>query len=488
MPAMSRSVSTRFRGDAAEATAAHVALLDRVGGTIVSGDVGGTATVALSSGSVILAVGPVADGADASGGFLELTAVRTASLRDDQWLRVIDAVRRVPFTTTEHADIAATMPLTAGLPKDVAGRPLQDLSAIFTIHHMRDFVVMVRTAAELGLDPADITVIDKEYAYELSTRVDATLGELGFKVERYSDLPAAVGRHLSRARGKHQRTIVLDDGGYVFPMLYEHHRPSLQEVVGLIEQTTSGIWRLRPYDTLPMPVFSVAESRLKATIESYGVTDAAFRNTRRLLPDVMFEGRDAVVVGLGRLGMELVPLLRNRRMRVTAHDTDPLPLLELAQRGFSTGSDLVEILGNIRPVVVFGCSGGRDRPSLTRKHFEALNRDCYVVSLTSRDWEFDLPALRSLAVTKQSRGRVGTTYVLPSGVAVTAVADGHPVNFHYAESMPNEYSDLVLASMLVGACTLADPACTFAPGHNVAATNRVLSECGILQRFRDLYE
>ena len=64
-------------------------------------------------------------------------------------------------------------------------------------------------------------------------------------------------------------------------------------------------------------------------------------------------------------------------------------------------------------------------------------------------------------------------------MAVTVVADGLPVNFHYAESMPNQYSDLVLASMLLGACTLADPACEFLPGHNLESLDelsRVLEE------------
>jgi S-adenosylhomocysteine hydrolase len=483
----SRSATTRFRGSADEAAQllGFVMRALDVPSTVFT-ESPTTTVAAMPSGNLAIAVGPAPDPIDAAGGVHELSAVRL-DVDDNDWVQAAEAVARLPFTRTELDGIASTMPLTVELPGRVGDRPLSGFSAVCTIHHMTDFVMMIEAGLALGLKPADVTVIDKEYRYELTHRVDATLREMGVVVERYSDLSAALGRHLARARARNQRTVVLDDGGYVFPVLYREFHQSLQDIVGVIEQTTSGIWRLRPYDVLPVPVFSVAESRLKATIESYGVTNAAFRNTLNLLPNLMLEGRPAVVVGLGRLGAELAPLLRDRRMRVTAYDSDPLAMVELAQRGIATTSDLVGIIRDEKPIIIFGCTGGRDRPSLTNEHFEALARDCYLVSLTSRDYEFDLAALQTLAIKRESRGRVGTTYTLHTGVAVTVVADGFPINFHYAESMPNQLSDLVLASMLVGACTLVNPSSGFIAGHNVPATNRVLDECGILERFRRLY-
>lgn len=59
------------------------------------------------------------------------------------------------------------------------------------------------------------------------------------------------------------RTLVLDDGGYVLPVVLEHFPGRAGEIVGVVEQTASGIWRLAPHHRLPVPVFSVAESALK---------------------------------------------------------------------------------------------------------------------------------------------------------------------------------------------------------------------------------
>jgi adenosylhomocysteinase len=489
----SRAVRTEFVGTAAEAEAMLMDVLRRLESrVVVLGGDNAIVDLQVGEGTVHIGAGPVADDLDAKAGTYEVTAMRRSEVTTADWAGVVDVVRRLPFTETEREKLDRTMPLTSGLPTSIRGDPLAGLAALMTIHHMRDFDVMVRKAIDLGLDPADITVIDKEYRYEFRHRVDESLVQLGLTVERYSDIVAAIGRHLDRASRKGLRTIVLDDGGYVGPVLFDHYGDRLQGVVGLIlgliEQTVSGIWKLRPYETLPVPVFSVAESRLKKTIEAYGVTDSGFRNVQRLLRDEMFEGRGAVVIGLGRLGPELVKLLRERHLRVTAYDQDALPALEAEKCGVDVATSLVEALSSVKPIVIFGCSGAALGPAMTAEHFEALKRDCYLVSFTSRNDEFDVVGLASLAAHSESRGRVGTAYRLPSGVEVTLVADGYPANFHYAESMPNRSSDLILASMLVGACTLASDPRDFVPGHNVGATDRALEASGIIAAYQRLYQ
>jgi adenosylhomocysteinase len=279
--------------------------------------------------------------------------------------------------------------------------------------------------------------------------------------------------------------VVLDDGGYVYPVL-KGFRDRWQSFVGIIEQTMSGIWKIGLYDQVPIPVFSVAESDLKGTIESYGVADAAVRNLLRLLPNEKFEGRRALVLGYGRIGREIASILDTKRMTVAVHDPDRLKLVAARENGFATDDDLDRLLRSHRPLIVFGCSGS-PTGSLRSAHLDALRADCYLVSTTSRDREFDVGALRERAVTARSAGVAGTTYSLPDEVDVTLVADGFPINFHHAESMPNRYSDLILASMLVGACTLADPNCGFLPGHNLDRTNVVLKASGLIEAYYDQY-
>ncbi|MBB0243024.1 hypothetical protein FNQ90_02590 [Streptomyces alkaliphilus] len=62
-----------------------------------------------------------------------------------------------------------------------------------------------------------------------------------------------------------------------------------------------------------------------------------------------------------------------------------------------------------------------------------------------------------------------------------------PINFHHAESLSNRYVDLVLAGLAVGAVALAGGDERLRPGHNVAATNEILSESGIVVDYYRLY-
>lgn len=478
------SVQVTFEGTDAEAKGVFDGVVVKLGGESTLFQ---TVEIPIGGGRVVVTVGASNDVAAASGGTFTLAALRLAGVSDDEWGRVMRAIKRVPFTPTERAAHTRQMPLTTAIPGIWPGRPLEGFSAIVTIHHMTDFLVLTSVLLSLGLDEAHVTVIDKEYRYLYTDRVDATLEAMGIAVERYSDIEGAIERHLDRASARHERTILIDDGGYLLPVIFHNFDHRLNEIFGLVEQTTSGIWKLRPFEAIPTPIFSVAESRVKATIESRGVTAAGFHNLCRLLPNEMWDGRQAAVIGLGRLGGELIQVLRDEHMRVVAYDLNPVELARAQHRGFDTFGDLLDLLDGARPMVIFGCTGGEHGPALTREHFEMLRRDAYLVSFTSRDYEFDINGLKELAVDSWSCGVIGTAYELPSGVIVTAVADGYPINFHYAESMPNRYSDLILASMAYGACVLADPDCSFEPGHNVKKTDDGLEASPLLKLFYELY-
>jgi hypothetical protein len=167
-------------------------------------------------------------------------------------------------------------------------------------------------------------------------------------------------------------------------------------------------------------------------------------------------------------------------MRVAVHDQAIVRLIAAHERGFVTARSLSGLLRDHRPLLIVGSTG---RTSLRGEHAAALQRDCYLVSTTSRTTEFALDELVEEAVTISDAGVLGIRLHLPSRVTATVVGDGFPINFHYAESMPNKYADLVLASLLVGAATLARPGHGFESGHNVARTNRVLESCGLLERY-----
>jgi adenosylhomocysteinase len=103
------------------------------------------------------------------------------------------------------------------------------------------------------------------------------------------------------------------------------------------------------------------------------------------------------------------------------------------------------------------------------------------VSVTSRDEAFDKQALaKSFAA--EPLGTLGTRYTR-DGLSLLLLANGFPINFHFAESMPNQQSDLVMASLLLGAISLANAAPAWPAGNDAKRANSVLNEGTLLADF-----
>lgn len=420
-------------------------------------------------------------GSEQSGQRLTLTAAILAPGDLGGWGqgRLLTAVGALPFTATEMADLHAQMPLTSQLAGWQPGRVLADVAPVLAVHHMTDFLVLVDALRALGVAPAAMTALDKRYAYRHTQRVDAHLRAQGVTVADWRAAPLAIAGHCARADAAGLRPVLIDDGGYLLPVLLDEYPDLVGRLLGLVEQTTSGIAKLARFGpTLPVPVFSVAESRLKATIESYGVADAAVRNLLTLLPQQKWEGKPAVVLGYGRIGEQVARVLRDRRMRVAVHDSEMVRLVAAHEAGFTTGRSVRRLLATHQPVLVVGATGST---SLRGDHLDGLRGDCFLASVTSRARELALDEIADDATVLPVTA--GLRYHRPGGATVTALADGYPLNFHHAESLPNSYADVVMAALALGAIALSQYRDRYPAGHNVALTDRILESSGLLERY-----
>ncbi|KPM50377.1 hypothetical protein ACG83_40290 [Frankia sp. R43] len=397
--------------------------------------------------------------------------------------RLLAAVGALPFTTAEMTDLHSQMPLTSRLPTWQPAGVLAEVAPVIAVHHMADFLVLVDALRALGVAPEAMTVLDKRYAYRNTQRVDAHLRAQGVTVVDWRAAPAALAGHCARADAAGRRPVLIDDGGYLLPVLLDEYPDLVGRFLGLVEQTTSGIAKLARFGTdLPVPVFSVAESRLKATIESYGVADAAVRNLLTLLPQEKWEGKPAVVLGYGRIGEQVAQVLRGRRMRVAVHDNEMVRLVAAHEAGFTTGRSVRRLLSAHQPVLVIGATGCT---SLRGDHLDALHGDCFLASVTSRARELALDEIGDDATVLAVAA--GLRYHRPGGATITVLADGYPLNFHHAESLPNSYADVVMAALAVGTIALSQNRGCYPAGHNVALTDRVLESSSLLERYYALH-
>jgi S-adenosylhomocysteine hydrolase len=379
------------------------------------------------------------------------------------------------------------MPLTAVQAAAIGPSAFSELAVICAIHHMRDFTAMAAALRACGADPALMSIIDKGYPYRHRERVDAWLRlDLGATIIAYPDRADGIAAHLGRAKAAGKRTLVFDDGGYVLPVVLNEMTERVGEIVGVVEQTTSGIRKLDPFPTLPVPVFSVAESALKAAVEAPHVAASVIDAVMELVPDETWAGRTALVLGYGRLGRQAARILRDvHRMRVAVYDKETVLLVTAHQDGFTIDRDLSVLLREHRPLLVMGAAGAG---SLAGRHAEDFVLPAYLASMTSRDCEFPLAEWAAVAQRVVDYGELGHGYLMPAGVELCVLGDGLPLNFHRRESMPNRVSDLVFAALLAGGAALAEPGRRgHGPGCDVALVDEILAGSPMLTAYLDIY-
>jgi S-adenosylhomocysteine hydrolase len=383
--------------------------------------------------------------------------------------------------------IASAMPLTAIQAAAIGQDAFSGLTAVCAIHHMRDFTTMANALVACGVDPSLMTIIDKGYPYANRDVVDSWLREeLGATMVRYPDRATGIEAHLDRAAAAGKKTIVFDDGGYVLPVVLDMLPGRVGEFVGVVEQTTSGIRRLDRFPDLPVPVFSVAESALKAAVEAPHVAESVIAAVTDMLHDEMFAGRPALVIGYGNLGRQATKILKDSlRMRVAVYDAEPVRLVTAHQDGFHVSRDLAGLLRQHRPLLVLGAAGAG---SLTGGHATDFTAPAYLASMTSRDYEFPLAEWAEAAEHVADFGDLGHAYVMPGGVELCVLGDGLPLNFHHRESMANRISDLVFAALLAGGAVLAEPGARgHGPGRNVPLVDKILAASPVMSAYLDLY-
>src|SRR4051812_23410182 len=179
--------------------------------------------------------------------------------------------------------------------------------------------------------------------------------------------------------------IILDDGGDLTNMVHDKYPELLKEIVGLSEETTTGVHRL--YErvkkgTLKMPAINVNDSCTKSKFDNlYGCRESLLDGIKRAT-SVMVAGKIAVVNGYGDVGKGCAQSLRGQGARVLVTEIDPINALQAAMEGYEvTTMDEAASQGDIF-VTTTGC-----RDIILRKHMDAMRHQAIVCNIGHFDLE-----------------------------------------------------------------------------------------------------
>lgn len=188
--------------------------------------------------------------------------------------------------------------------------------------------------------------------------------------------------------------ILLDDGGDLTQMLHEKHPDYLDDIVGVSEETTTGVLRLYEMakaGTLRVPAINVNDSVTKSKFDNlYGCRESLVDGVKRAT-DVMIAGKVAVVCGYGDVGKGSAESLRSQGARVMVTEVDPICALQAAMEGYEVITmDEAASIGDI----FITATGNKD--VITVDHMREMKDRAIVGNIGHFDSEIQVSGLRNM--------------------------------------------------------------------------------------------
>ncbi len=319
-------------------------------------------------------------------------------------------------------------------------RPLAGLRVAACLHVTAETANLIRTLLAGGASAALCS------ANPLSTQDDVAAALVfahGVEVRaiRGEDLRTYAEHVRALLRGGPQVTI--DDGADLLVTAHEAGSEALAGLIGGIEETTTGLVRLRRLEDeslLACPVVAVNEARTERALnDRHGTGQSALDGIIRA-GHVLLAGRTLVVVGYGWAGQGIAERARGAGAAVVVCEVDALRALEARMAGYHVLPSLEAARTGDIFVTVTG-----SRRVLRGEHFELMKDGALLANAGHFDVEIDLDELHALAREIREVRPLVEQYELADGKRLNLLAHGRVVNLAAAEGHPPEVMDVSFA-------------------------------------------
>ena len=250
-------------------------------------------------------------------------------------------------------------------------------------------------------------------------------------------------KHLSSALDN-KPNLTMDDGADLVHLLHSKRKAQAGDVVASMEETTTGVIRLRAMEakgTLRFPVVAVNDADCKHLFDNrYGTGQSTIDGVIRAT-DLLLGGKKVVVSGYGWCGRGVANRARGMGALVTVTEVSPLKALEATMDGFNvTSMAEAASFGDVF-ITLTG-----DKHVIRREHFLKMKDGATVCNSGHFDVEIDIPALAKLSrkTTKGVRNFVDE-YRLRNGRRIFLLGEGRLINLAAAEGHPASVMDMSFA-------------------------------------------
>ncbi len=244
-----------------------------------------------------------------------------------------------------------------------------------------------------------------------------------------------------------QPHIIFDDGADMTTVL--HRERVDQEILGGLEETTTGVIRLRAMaedGVLRFPVVAVNDSDTKHLFDNrHGTGQSALDGILRAT-NILFAGRKVVVAGYGDCGWGIAERAKGLGADVIVTEVDPMRAVSAAMAGHRvmTGADAARE-GDVFITATGNVSVFRE------EHFNVMKDGAILANAGHFDVEIDLERLREMSVEDRELRESLHEYTLEDGRRLLVVAEGRLVNLGAAEGHPADVMDMSFADQALAA-------------------------------------
>jgi adenosylhomocysteinase len=281
----------------------------------------------------------------------------------------------------------------------------------------------------------------------------STQDDVAAALVKHEDIPVyAVRGEDNKSYYSHLRavldrkpTITMDDGADLVSLLHTEYAAQSEQVRASMEETTTGVIRLRALERdggLRIPVISVNDADTKHLFDNrYGTGQSTIDGIIRAT-NILLAGRTMVISGYGWCGKGVASRARGMGAQVIVTEVDAIRALEAAMDGFR----VMPMRDAVKVGDVFITLTG-DKHVIREEHFLGLSDGAILCNSGHFDIEIDLKALRRLAQRVQKDMRPGVDgYLLRNGRWVYVIGEGRLVNLAAAEGHPAAVMDMSFAT------------------------------------------
>ncbi|MBN1418752.1 MAG: adenosylhomocysteinase [Planctomycetes bacterium] len=238
-----------------------------------------------------------------------------------------------------------------------------------------------------------------------------------------------------RAAIDHAPHITMDDGADLVSEILKNHPDMHGQILGSMEETTTGVIRLRAMEAqgiLRFPILAVNDADTKHLFDNrYGTGQSTVDGIIRAT-DVLFAGKTVVAAGYGWCGRGFATRARGMGANVIVTEVDPIRALEAAMDGFRVMS-----MAEAAPIGDVFCTLTGDIHVLRGEHFARMKDGALVANSGHFNVEIDIESLEAAA--KETRRGIRSCvdeYRMADGRRIYLLAEGRLVNLAAAEGHP----------------------------------------------------